>query len=73
MVPNATELLLKDVAAHDFRPLLQSPLVGAAVPVPPSGGGVGGGVDRTNAGDAGAYQHDDQDPWIPGCTFSPSC
>ena len=23
--------------------------------------------------DIGAYQADDEDPWVPGCTFSPAC
>ena len=64
---NESEMRLVAPAAFDFRPSSTSPLVGAGVvhpPAPPAHGGLP---------DAGAYQHDDTDPWVPGCTFHEEC
>ena len=51
------QLRLRDPLRFDFRPAKGSPLCGAG-----SGGH-----------DIGAYRSDDTDPWVPGCTFHPSC
>ena len=31
------------------------------------------GEEGDAVGDAGAYQHDDPTPWVPGCTYDPAC
>ena len=63
----AAQLKLVDPGGFDFRPAPDSPLVGAGVPYPPFT------PPGSAAFDAGAYQHDDAQPWIAGCTHSPLC
>ena len=60
---------LRDPANFDFRPGPSSPLRGAGVVRPPEAPAKPGG----GRPDIGAYQADDEDPWVPGCTFSPAC
>lgn len=66
---NQTGMKLKDVAKLDFRPGDGSPLRGAGVVREPEVPARGDG----KAPDVGAYQADDPSPWVPGCTFHPSC
>ena len=69
IVEGVTLAQLRLVAAtnFDFRPSPSSPLVGAGVPFPPFTPPSGAAFD------AGAYQHDDAQPWTAGCTHSRLC
>jgi hypothetical protein len=58
-----------DFSGFDFRPKPSATtMVGKGIVHPPEVPGPPNGHV-----DAGAYQHDDQHPWIPGCTFAPEC
>jgi hypothetical protein len=63
------DMRLVDAAHFDFRPSSDSPLLNAGVvhlpEAPPRKNG--------RAPDVGAYQSDDEQPWVPGCTFRPDC
>lgn len=62
---NGTGVELRDPDNYDFRPQ-SATLIGqgvAKIPFTPPGANP----------DVGAYQHDDKDPWVPGCTFKPEC
>ena len=58
---------LRDALAFDFRPSIASPLRQAGFIYPPYAPTVGG-----KAPDIGAYQYEEDDPWVPGCTL-PTC
>ena len=59
------ELGLVDVSGFDFRPNATSLLRGAGFVYPPYAPRVDG-----KAPDIGAYQFDDEDPWVPGCSLA---
>lgn len=66
---NQSEMKLMDAAKFDFRPAPGSPLRGAGMVHEPEVPARSDG----KAPDVGAYDGDDPDPWVPGCTFHPSC